>query len=228
MFDIISGNPTHVYIENVRDPSVYKWQEKVRAVMKDGTVSKIGYDDGYGNVAIDRPHPGKKEYFVNPAYDDGRVISDFVYQLLLSQMEKSCRKNLFEMLKKFDELNPNRGPISRFYYHQDIYIDGGKHDDNNDYNTSYTSDSDNWVFIDPSTQKGRRNYERINGLVNRFLDYFDCRKPLSVSKKKTKSKRKSNMKSKTKRMKSKTKRKSNIKSKTKRKKSSSKKSRRKK
>ncbi len=164
VFDVLIDNPGYVMIEGDYDDenanTKYGWQSDVRVVTKSGEVTEIGYYDSYGRVVLNN-----KEYEISENSDEqeGVMISDVTWNYIKNH--KSYKDmNLYHMLTSYR--NINTGPPFKYVGQQDVIITS---DRDNYYGAVCVEDE--WAFIDPSLPEGARNKERIESIVNNFMEY---------------------------------------------------------
>ena len=195
IFDILTDNPGIIKVKH--NKNLYEWNNKVRVILKDGSVSDIGYYNGEGSVYIgkEKKHLSDffskgKEYWVvdsdtinfNNEYD-GFLMNNYVYnKLLINKNYKKCTKdkNLYELLlsyipKKKKSLSTNLLGM------QQIYIP--ENDDNN--SDSKFIIKNIWTLTNPnlSTIHGKKNEKRIETIIENFLN-FSCKFKINTDKSK--------------------------------------------
>ena len=180
-FCILSGNPTN--LSNSTNNNKYKWQEKVRVILKNGNITNIGKCNLGGEFTFDTKNKslfsflGKKEgyrvadsstlFLFNETFNaQGFVISDLVYKYLKKNKSfNECikNKNLFELLKAFI---PKNKLLSKYVGNQNVFID----------NKDRTSKKYLWQLISPEskTKEGVKNKKRIEKIINNFIK-FSCK-----------------------------------------------------
>lgn len=195
IFDILTDNPGIIKVKH--NKNLYEWNNKVRVILKDGSVSDIGYYNGEGSVYIgkEKKHLSdffskRKEYWVadsdtiNYNYEyDGFLMNNYVYnKLLMNKNYKKCTKdkNLYELLlsyipKKKKSLSTNLLGM------QQIYIP--ENDDNN--SDSKFIIKNIWTLTNPnlSTIHGKKNEKRIETIIENFLN-FSCKFKINTDKSK--------------------------------------------
>ena len=197
VYDILTDNPGFINYHN--NKNLYEWNNKVRVILKDGSVSDIGYYNGEGSVYIGEKKKyffdfyfNGKEYWVadsdtinfNNEYD-GFLMNNYVYSLLLKNKNyKKCtkNKNLYELLlshipKKKKSLSTNLLGI------QQIYVPDN---DNNNYDSKLII-KNIWTLTNPklSTKDGIKNKKRIETIIENFLN-FACKYKINTDKSKIK------------------------------------------
>lgn len=187
IYDILTGNPGAIHNLTGENKKIYGWNEKVRAVLKDGSVSKIGHYEYNGDVVYKDTKKSvfdlfPKEHRIavidDEIYDydaDGFLLNNKVYNLLKKNKKfKKCtkKKNLYQLLDKFiiknnKKLNTNLSGM------QQTYIPENNKDENKD---DKFIKKRLWMLVDPDldTKDGKRNKERINKIINNFLE-FACK-----------------------------------------------------
>jgi len=78
IFDILTDNPGIIKIEH--NKNLYEWHNKVRVILKDGSVSDIGYYNGEGSVYIGK----EKKYLF-----DFLSITRYLFCVELSPLKKN-------------------------------------------------------------------------------------------------------------------------------------------
>ena len=197
IFDILTDNPGIIKVEH--NKNLYEWHNKVRVILKDGSISDIGYYNGEGSVYIGKEKKylfdffsKRKEYWVvdsdtinfNNEYD-GFLMNNYVYNKLLTNKNyKKCTKdkNLYELLlsyipKKKKSLSTNLLGI------QQIYI---PENDNNNSDSKFII-KNIWTLTNPnlSTIDGKKNKKRIETIIENFLN-FSCKFKINTDKSKKK------------------------------------------
>ena len=196
VYDILTDNPGSINYYN--NKNLYEWHNKVRVILKDGSVSDIGHYNGEGSVYIGKEKKKylfdfflkRKEYWVvdsdtinfNNEYD-GFLMNNYVYSLLLKNKNyKKCTKDksLYELLlshipKKKKSLSTNLLGI------QQIYIP--ENDNNNSDSKLITKNI--WTLTNPklSTNDGKKNKKRIETIIENFLT-FSCKSKINTNKSK--------------------------------------------
>ena len=195
IYDILTDNPGIMKVEH--NKNLYEWHNKVRVILKDGSVSDIGHYNGEGSVYIGKEKKylfdffsKGKEYWVvdsdtinfNNEYD-GFLMNNYVYSLLLKNKNyKKCTKDksLYELLlshipKKKKSLSTNLLGI------QQIYIP--ENDNNNSDSKLITKNI--WTLTNPklSTNDGKKNKKRIETIIENFLT-FSCKSKINTNKSK--------------------------------------------
>ena len=197
IFDILTDNPGIIKVEH--NKNLYEWHNKVRVILKDGSISDIGYYNGEGSVYIGKEKKylfdffsKRKEYWVadsdtiNFNYEyDGFLMNNYVYNKLLTNKNyKKCTKdkNLYELLlsyipKKKKSLSTNLLGI------QQIYI---PENDNNNSDSKFII-KNIWTLTNPnlSTIDGKKNKKRIETIIENFLN-FSCKFKINTDKSKKK------------------------------------------
>jgi len=147
-YDILIDNPSNIFPSDELEPNInkYLWNTKFRVITPNGAITKIGINDGYGNVIV-----GKKTYniiyceklvgyknkyscsYINEAENPykGLMIHDVVYKYLKEHKLYSKLKsnyNIYEALIKFVS-NPKRdtGLMGKYRNYQDIFIESEKY-----------------------------------------------------------------------------------------------------
>ena len=166
-FCILSGNPSNLLYDS--NNHKYKWQEKVRVILKDGSITDIGKCDIEGTFTLDSKSKSifsffskKGEYRVadsatlfllNDSFDaQGFIISDLVYKYLKKNKNfNKCtkNKNLFELLKSFI---PKNKLLSKYVGIQTVTI--------NNENSNYVKYKKYlWQLVNPEskTKDGKQN-----------------------------------------------------------------------
>jgi predicted DNA-binding WGR domain protein len=178
---ILSGNPSHLLYDS--NSNNYKWQEKVRVVLKDGSITDIGKCDIGGTFTLDSKKKSifsffskKGEYRVadsavlfllNDSFDaQGFIISDLVYKYLKKNKNfNKCtkNKNLFELLKSFI---PKNKLLSKYVGFQTVIIDN----ENSNY-IKYKKYL--WQLVNPDSKlkDGKQNKKRIQQIINNFVKF---------------------------------------------------------
>ena len=197
IYDILTDNPGIMKVEH--NKNLYEWHNKVRVILKDGSISDIGHYNGEGSVYIGKEKKylfdffsKGKEYWVvdsdtinfNNEYD-GFLMNNYVYSLLLKNKNyKKCTKDksLYELLlshipKKKKSLSTNLLGI------QQIYIPDN---DNNNYDSKLII-KNIWTLTNPklSTKDGIKNKKRIETIIENFLN-FACKYKINTDKSKIK------------------------------------------
>ena len=120
--DILTGNFGFIYLTG-DDKKLYNWNNNIRVVLKNGSVTNIGtYDMEYKAIIIEDKKsifdlfPKENKYWVADEqllYEtidpevyshDGFLLNDYVYNLIKKHKDyKKCvkNKNLYELLKNF-------------------------------------------------------------------------------------------------------------------------------
>ena len=197
IYDILTDNPGIMKVKY--NNNLYEWHNKVRVILKDGSISDIGHYNGEGSVYIGNEKKGLLDFFskrieywvvdsntiyYNDEYD-GFLINNYVYSLLLKNKNyKKCtkNKNLYELLlsyipKKKKSLSTNLIGI------QQIYIP----ENNNNNSDSKLIEKNMWTLINPnlSTIDGIKNKKRIETIIENFLN-FACKFEINTDKSKIK------------------------------------------
>ena len=181
LYDCLSGNPIKVDIVGINKAEAikkYYWQNIVRLIKKDGSVTDIGHYDGYGNVIInDEKFKGfSPDLCADEIEHDGIVIIDRVYEILINDVEfKSFMKgkNLYQELVKWSWKH-GLGRMHDYMDSQEFVIISKDFDEEFKRHTegSYCSESskDIYMFIDPKVSED--NKERIEEHVSLFTDNY--------------------------------------------------------
>jgi hypothetical protein len=168
----ISGVPVGSSCQGV-EPKNYTWVRKVRAVLKDGTVTEIGFYTDYGSIIVN-----DKEYKVidktmspDEINHDGFIIIDKVYQMLLENQDYYDYiegENLYQLIKDRG-CKVGLGLIQKYIHNQYITITVPEMKDN--FISPVVEGSDEiYLFTDPDVCK--ENYEEIDKIVSLFISYF--------------------------------------------------------
>ena len=180
-FCILSGNPSVLSYNS--NSNKYKWQENVRVILKDGSITDIGKCDIEGTFTLDSKSKSifsffskKGEYRVadsatifllNDSFDaQGFIISDLVYKYLKKNKKfNKCtkNKNLFELLKSFI---PKNKLLSKYVGIQTVTI--------NNENSNYVKYKKYlWQLVNPEskTKDGKQNKKRIQQIINNFVKF---------------------------------------------------------
>ena len=167
----IIGNPTDIRLPKRlnRLEGQFSWQGRVRAVLKSGNVTPIGYYDGYGRIEV-----GNNKYNLDAKVGRGVgsgeafMITDYVYQKIIDHRKYYSEMNLYTML-----LNNSR------FTDREIKFLGYKDELTelsmfrlNPNRSKIIIGEDDWYYMDPrrETDKGKKSKERIERLVNDFMD----------------------------------------------------------
>lgn len=173
LYDSIVGNPTGVACIGV-DPKNYKWMDDVRAVLKDGTVTDVGFYDYYGRVVVngkEYPVIDISEDTVDDEEHSGFIIIDKVYQILKDNVEYQAfieKTNLYQAIKNHG-WKSGVGLLERYIGEQQVIVTTplkkGK------YSRAMVTDSpESYMFIDPDVSSD--NYERIDELISLLIDNY--------------------------------------------------------
>ena len=181
LYDCLTGNPIKVDIVGINKAEVikkYHWQNIVRLVKKDGSVTDIGYYDGCGNVMVNgEKFKGFSPYLrTDEVEHDGIVIIDRVYQILINDVEFESfmrGKNLYQELIKWSWKH-GLGRMHNYMDSQEFVIISEHFDEKfkGHLEGSYCSESskDIYMFIDPKVSEDNR--ERIEEHVSLFTDDY--------------------------------------------------------
>jgi predicted DNA-binding WGR domain protein len=178
IYCILTGAPGIVRIFDV-DKRKYKWNNSVRAILKNGNVSDIGTYDYYGNVVIKGKKkstfdlfPKEEKYSVsdeviNFSETDGYLINALVYKMLMkNKCFKECikGKNLYNLLYKFIKNNKLR---TNFAGVQEIIIKDEY------YEFDDILKKNLWLLTNPEskTKNGIRNKTRIDKIISNFTKF---------------------------------------------------------
>ena len=210
----------------------YKWQEKIRAVKKNGEVTIIGYHE---DRSIVFPYKsGLEDMNLSHSVSDdneGYMINDVTYQYLKKNpLFKKCvgNKNLYTLLTQYmktAQRRKNMGPAIKYDGAQYLgigYKNKEKLTEQQRVSNGDVLKRDEWVYVNPklNNKEGRKNKKRIKQIITDFLE-FCCKKmnkqskSRRKSKKRSKSRRKSKKRSKSRRNRSKSKRRKSPKRKSK-------------
>jgi len=185
-FCILSGNPCYItHIGDEFNEKDYKWQEKVRVILKDGSITDIGTCNLEGTFTLDSKNKSffsffskKGEYRVAGSHTlflldesfeaQGLIISDIVYKYLKKNKNfNKCtkNKNLFELFKSFV---PKNKLLSNYVGDQNVMIY------NKNKNSNYiTSKKYLWQLVNPEfkIKDGKQNKKRIQQIINNFIKF---------------------------------------------------------
>ena len=184
VYDILTDNPGFVNgIDNNR--KLYEWNNMVRVIFKDGTVSNIGYyNSDYGSVDIKKEKKlfnffqKNNEYIVVDSITinfindyDGFLIHDYVYNMLIQNKNyKKCikNKNLYQLLLSYIP-KKKKSLSSELLGMQTVYIP----EDDNNYSDSIFIKENLWTLTNPklSTIDGKKNKKRIEAIIEHFLNF---------------------------------------------------------
>jgi hypothetical protein len=177
VYDILTGNPGYIRAEHI-NKKLYSWQNKVRAVLENGSVSKIGEYNLEGTILCKGTKksafnlfPKKEEYQVidgnmidYKTFDgylfedwknDGFLINNKVYNMLKKHKNyKKCikDKNLYELLLSFIP-KKKKSLSTHLVGMQEVYIP----DDNNQWEDAQLIRKNLWTLTDPDVKNKRWN-----------------------------------------------------------------------
>lgn len=181
LYDCLTGNPIKVNVIGAKKSEAIKkyfWQNVVRLVKKDGSVTDIGYYDGCGNIVVNgETFKGfSPDLCVDEIEHDGIVIIDSVYQILINDVEYNNfikGKNLYEELVKWSWKH-GLGPMDKYMDSQEFTIISKEFDEEFKHHQegSYCSETskDIYMFIDPKVCE--ENQELIGEYVSLFTDQY--------------------------------------------------------
>lgn len=196
-FDVITGNPAildfldEIYINSKKTKKeiekdfnkTYSWNNIVVAIKKDGSFSKSGNYDEYGNINILTPKSRKiSETIVitQQGIDDneGIMINKTTAEYIKKhKLFKPCIKkiNLYSAIKTLmkDNISIKKsikiGPIDKYIGLQYVNVTNQKKF-KDDYGI-LTEGIDAWTLVDPKlkTVDGKKNHERITKIVDALM-----------------------------------------------------------
>ena len=174
----IIGNPTDVRLPKRlnRLEGQFSWQGRVRAVLKSGNVTPIGYYDGYGRIEV-----GNNKYNLDVRVGrgvgsgDAFMITDYVYQKIIDHEKYHYGMNLYTMLLNNSRFTDRE---TRFLGYKDELIEWSMFRISQNRRKIIIGEDD-WYYMDPrrETYKGKKSKERIERLVNDFMDRDQTPKP---------------------------------------------------
>lgn len=175
LYDSIVGNPSGVACVGV-DPKNYKWMDDVRAVLKDGTVTDVGFYDYYGRVVVngkEYPVIDISEDTVDDEEHSGFIIIDKVYQILKDNVEYQAfieKTNLYQAIKNHG-WKSGVGLLERYICEQQVIVTTPENKDKDKYSGyMVTGSPESYMFIDPDVSSD--NYERIDELISLLIDNY--------------------------------------------------------
>ena len=167
----IIGNPTDIRLPKrlKRLEGQFSWQGRVRAVLKSGNVTPIGYYDGYGRIEV-----GNNKYNLDEKVGrgvgsgDAFMITDYVYQKIIDHKKYYSEMNLYTMLLNNSRFTDRETKILG-YKDELIELSVFRLNPNR---SKIIFGEDDWYYTDPrrETDKGKKSKERIERLVNEFMD----------------------------------------------------------
>jgi len=167
----IIGNPTDIRLPKrlKRLEGQFSWQGRVRAVLKSGNVTPIGYYDGYGRIEV-----GNNKYNLDEKVGrgvgsgDAFMITDYVYQKIIDHKKYYSEMNLYTMLLNNSRFTDRETKILG-YKDELIELSVFRLNPNR---SKIIFEEDDWYYTDPrrETDKGKKSKERIERLVNEFMD----------------------------------------------------------
>ena len=183
--DILTGNFGFIYLTG-DDKKLYNWNNNIRVVLKNGSVSNIGmYNMEYKAIIIEKKKsifnlfPKKQKYWVADEQlldnvpevykHDGFLLNDYVYNLIKKHKDyKKCvkNKNLYELLKTFLP-KKNEKLYANLDSFQEVHIPLNKM---NEYDTEILKKK-LWMLIDPKLPNGIKNKNRIIKIINNFYKF---------------------------------------------------------
>jgi hypothetical protein len=196
-FDVITGNPAildlldDMYINSKKTKKEiekdfnkkYSWNNIVVAIKKDGSFSKSGIYDEYGNINILTPKSKKiSETIVitEQGIDDneGIMINKTTAEYMKNhKLFKPCIKkiNLYEAIKNImkDDISVRKdikiGPLEKYIGLQYVNVTNQKKF-KDDYGV-LTEGIDAWTLVDPKlkTKDGKKNHERITKIIDTLM-----------------------------------------------------------
>ena len=181
LYDCLTGNPIKANtlgIEKIEAIKKYYWQNMVRLVKKDGSVTDIGFYTGYGTVVINEEEfkGFSPDLCADEVEHDGIVILDRVYQILINDVEYKNfieGKNLYQELIKWSWKH-GLGDMHKYMNSQEFIIISKDFDEKFQHYLpeSYCSETnkDIYMFIDPKICED--NKERIEEHISFFTDNY--------------------------------------------------------
>ena len=185
-FCILSGNPCYItHIGDEFNEKDYKWQEKVRVILKDGSITDIGTCNLEGTFTLDSKNKSffsffskKGEYRVAGSHTlflldesfeaQGLIISDIVYKYLKKNKNfNKCTKKKY-LFKLFKSFVPKNKLLSNYVGDQNVMIY------NKNKNSNYiTSKKYLWQLVNPESKSkdGKQNKKRIIQIINNFIKF---------------------------------------------------------
>jgi hypothetical protein len=172
LYDSIVGNPSGVACIGV-DPKNYKWMDDVRAVLKDGTVTDVGFYDYYGRVVVNGKEYPVIDSSLSADHEEhsGFIIIDKVYQILKDNVEYDAfikKTNLYDAIKDY-KWKSGVGLLERYIHHQEVIVTTPLKKEK--YSRAMVTNSpESYMFIDPDVSSD--NYERIDELISLLIDNY--------------------------------------------------------
>jgi len=172
LYDCVVGNPCGITCLNLSREKMkyYDWMNVVRVILKDGSVTDIGFYDDYGRVFVD----GKEYKVADITSDlteiehDGIIIIDKVYEILSSFKEFPTfisENNLYDKIIS-KGWQPNLGNMKKYIFSQHIMV--VPEENKNDYSACVVDGSpESIMFYDPDVCP--ENYDRVEELCISLL-----------------------------------------------------------
>ena len=195
-YDILIGNPnvnpTYRKYEDQTKNEVkkYKWHDKSRLILKDGTITPIGESDLDGEFTLLKKNisysfSGANNIKNSNKYD-GIFINNKVYNILSKHKNyKKCikDKNFYKLLKKYyKKKSKPKTQLEKYLGSQDCLIPRYPNNvlsnkEKIDY--GYILEKDIWKFVDPDlkTKDGLKNKKRILNIIDNFVK-FACKEKI--------------------------------------------------
>ena len=193
----ISGLPLEFSYDKGNENDVkYGHLNKANVVLPDGTITKIGYHDGYGRIEVKNvTYQCNGEGYIDEAddYEDdeddddkkfryGIAISNSVYKLLLLHPKFidfiNKKKNLYEYINNHPSCIEDTSPIKKYYGAQCACLKNIKPKDIPYYIDPFLEEKIEETFLGSTPIRGTR---KINGnknkihlteLIENFLDFI--------------------------------------------------------
>ena len=172
LYDSIVGNPSGVTCVDV-NPENYKWMNEVRAVLRDGTVTDVGFYDNYGRVVVDGKEYPVIDSSLSADHEEhsGFILNDKVYQILKENVEYKAftkKTNLYEAIKNHG-WKSGIGLLEKYIGHQDVVVTTPENKDKY-FGSMITGSPESYMFLNPDVSPD--NYDRIDELISLLIDNY--------------------------------------------------------
>ena len=161
-FSEIIGNPTEIRAPENYNTSKFEWQGRVRAVLPDGSVTPVGYYDGYGRIVVGNNTFNLDEK-VGRGVGSGEafMIIDYVYGQIIKHKKFKEEMNLYKMIKKYSPFTDRQTKLLGFNTSRPSwYLSPKAHVEE--------IGRDAWKYTDPSISTKSRG--RIDAIVDHFMN----------------------------------------------------------
>ena len=186
----ISGLPLEFSYDNDEDVDdgnkndlKYGHLNKANVVLPDGTITKIGYHDGYGRIETnDEIFSCNEEDTEDTEYRFGIAISNSVYKLMLLHPKFidfiNKTKNLYDYINTHRSYIDEKSPVMKYYGDQCACLENISQKDIPYYVNPFLEEKIEESLLGSThvrgTRKinGQKNKIHLTELINKFLDFI--------------------------------------------------------